>query len=69
MLLRIQSGICFQFDCTNTLNDQILENVSVHMENQEGFEVVRYIPATSLPYDKTHQTYTLVRLPDDPVQG
>ncbi|KAK2173712.1 hypothetical protein NP493_854g00017 [Ridgeia piscesae] len=60
--------IVFQFDCTNTLNDQVLENVTVHMESTEDFEVINYVPAPSLPYDKPGITYTLVRLPDDPTQ-
>lgn len=65
--------ICFclylQFDCTNTLNDQILENVTVHMENNDGFEPLRTIAAATLPYDKPGTTYTLVQLPEDPTQG
>lgn len=58
-----------QFDCTNTLDDQVLENVTVHLENNDGFEVVRYVPAARLPYDKPGTTYTLVHLHDDPLQG
>ena len=58
-----------QFDCTNTLNDQVLEDVTVQMESVDGFEVIKYIPAPSLPCDKPGTTYTLVRLPDDPTQG
>lgn len=58
----------FQFDCTNTLNDQVLENVTVQMENNDDFEVIRTIPAPSLPYDKPGTAYTVVRLPDDPTQ-
>ena len=58
-----------QFDCTNTLNDQMLEEVTVQMENQEGFEVLRCVPAASLPYGKPGSTYTLVQLPDDPTLG
>lgn len=49
--------------------DQILENVSVQMESADGFEVIKYVPAASLPCDKPSISYTLVRLPDDPVQG
>jgi coatomer protein complex subunit gamma len=60
--------IVFQFDCTNTLNDQLLENVLVQMENADGFEVIRTIPAPSLPYGKPGTTYTLVNLPSDPTQ-
>lgn len=58
--------IVFQFDCTNTLNDQVLENVTVHMENQDGFEVLLCVSAPCLPYGKPGSTYTLVQLPDDP---
>ena len=64
-------NICFysQFDCTNTLNDQLLENVTVDVEPAEGFEVSKSIPCTSLPYNKPGTTYTLVRLPAEPTQG
>ncbi|XP_060563646.1 coatomer subunit gamma-2-like [Ruditapes philippinarum] len=58
--------IVFQFDCTNTLNDQVLEKVTVSMEPVDGFEVIKYIPCASLPYDTPGTAYTLVRLPEDP---
>uniref|UniRef100_A0A672ZVG6 Coatomer subunit gamma n=1 Tax=Sphaeramia orbicularis TaxID=375764 RepID=A0A672ZVG6_9TELE len=55
----------FQFDCTNTLNDQLLQKVVVQMEPSEAYEVIHYIPAPSLPYSQPGSCYTLVRLPDD----
>ncbi|KAL4226660.1 Coatomer subunit gamma-1 [Mactra antiquata] len=55
----------FQFDCTNTLNDQVLEKVTVAMESSDGFDVMKYIPCASLPYDTPGTAYTLVRLPED----
>ncbi|XP_058047821.1 coatomer subunit gamma-2 isoform X2 [Ahaetulla prasina] len=59
--------IVFQFDCTNTLNDQLLEKVTVQMEPSEAYEVLRCIPAPSLSYNQPGMCYTLVRLPlDDP---
>lgn len=58
-----------QFDCTNTIEDQILENVTVQMETTEEFEIVRYVPAATLPCNKPGITYTLVRLPEDPTAG
>ncbi|XP_045165335.1 coatomer subunit gamma-2-like [Mercenaria mercenaria] len=58
--------IVFQFDCTNTLNDQVLGKATVSMEPGDGFEVIKYIPCASLPYDTPGTTYTLVRLPEDP---
>ncbi|XP_072181586.1 coatomer subunit gamma-2-like [Diadema setosum] len=57
--------IVFQFDCTNTLNDQQLENVTVQMESSEDFEVVGYIPAPILKYNQPGTTYTIVQLPED----
>ena len=38
------------------------------MEPSEPFEVVKYIAALSLPYEKPGTTYTVVQLPEDPVQ-
>ena len=62
--------ISFQFDCTNTLNDQILENVKVEMEPSDGeFEVVTYVPRSSLPYNTPGTSYTLVKLPEDASSG
>ena len=45
----------------------MLENVTVHMENADDFEVIRYVPVAQLPYDQPGTCYTLVRLPDDPL--
>jgi len=58
--------VVLQFDCTNTLNDQLLENVTVEVEPAEGFEVSKNIPCPSLPYNKPGTTYTLLRLPAEP---
>ncbi|XP_052213767.1 coatomer subunit gamma-2-like isoform X2 [Dreissena polymorpha] len=55
----------FQFDCTNTLNDQVLEKVTVHMENTDDFQVLKCVPCPKLPYDSPGTTYTLVRLPEE----
>nr|XP_033814492.1 coatomer subunit gamma-2 isoform X2 [Geotrypetes seraphini] len=59
--------IVFQFDCTNTLNDQLLERVTVQMEASDAYEVIQYVAAPSLSYNQPGMCYTLVRLPkDDP---
>uniref|UniRef100_A0A2K5KKG8 Coatomer subunit gamma n=1 Tax=Cercocebus atys TaxID=9531 RepID=A0A2K5KKG8_CERAT len=55
----------FQFDCTNTVNDQTLENVTVQMEPTEAYEVLCYVPAQSLPYNQPGTCYTLVALPKE----
>nr|XP_008529225.1 PREDICTED: coatomer subunit gamma-1 [Equus przewalskii] len=55
----------FQFDCTNTLNDQTLENVKVQMEPTEAYKVLCYVPARNLPYNQPGTCYTLVALPKE----
>uniref|UniRef100_A0A8B9ZIU0 Coatomer subunit gamma n=1 Tax=Anas platyrhynchos TaxID=8839 RepID=A0A8B9ZIU0_ANAPL len=62
--------IVFQFDCTNTLNDQLLERVTVQMEPSDAYDVICCIPAPSLPYNQPGMCYTLVQIPqDDPTAG
>lgn len=59
--------LLLQFDCTNTLNDQILDNVTVQMEPTEGYEVLSYTPVKSLSYNQPGTCYTLTSIPvDDP---
>eukprot|EP00118_Oscarella_pearsei_P025200 m.307724 g.307724 ORF g.307724 m.307724 type:complete len:877 (+) comp42710_c0_seq1:41-2671(+) len=63
------SHMVFQFDCTNTLNDQLLENVWVQMETSDGFEVESTVPCPVLKYNQPGTTYTCVKLQeDDPTQ-
>lgn len=62
--------ILLQFDCTNTLNDQLLERVTVQMEPSDAYDVICCIPAPSLPYNQPGMCYTLVQMPqDDPTAG
>ncbi|RMB90273.1 hypothetical protein DUI87_33306 [Hirundo rustica rustica] len=57
--------IVFQFDCTNTLNDQLLERVTVQMEPADAYDVICCIPAPSLAYNQPGMCYTLVSIPQD----
>ncbi|UJR34986.1 hypothetical protein I4U23_027765 [Adineta vaga] len=58
--------IVFQFYVNNTLNDQLLEKVSVQMDGSaEGFEIVHYTPCQVIKCNDTGTTDTLVKLPDD----
>ncbi|XP_033114562.1 coatomer subunit gamma-2-like isoform X2 [Anneissia japonica] len=59
--------IVFQFDCTNTLNDQQLENVTVAMEPTDDYEVISHIAIPCLKYNQPGTTYTLVKIPEDPM--
>lgn len=59
--------LVLQFDCTNTLDDQILENVTVQVENSDGYEVVHKVPCPLLKFHASGSTYTALRLLDDPL--
>ena len=54
--------LVLQFNCTNTLNDQLLEDVSVRVEVDSGeFELLEEIPLESLPYDTVGVTYVILQ--------
>ncbi|RWS12027.1 Coatomer subunit gamma-2-like protein [Dinothrombium tinctorium] len=57
--------IVLQFDCTNTLNDQILENVRVSMQVPDGFEEVCTIVCPRLNYNIPAPTYTCLEIVND----
>jgi len=60
--------ILFQFDIINTLNDQLLENVSIQLEetgDEPVWEISEEIKIASLPYDTPSTCYVLLVIPDD----
>eukprot|EP00795_Rhopilema_esculentum_P002377 gene2377-18020_t len=61
-----QEHVVFQFNCKNTLDDQILEDVTVEMETGDDFQVETSIPCPKLVYNVPGTTYTCVRIPEDP---
>ncbi|KAI1727601.1 coatomer gamma subunit appendage platform subdomain-containing protein [Ditylenchus destructor] len=63
----LNDHVLLQFDCRNTLNDQLLENVSVVVEpTDEGpWKVSKVLPLPSLPYSHPGTTYVLMEIPDD----
>ncbi|GAM19255.1 hypothetical protein SAMD00019534_024300 [Acytostelium subglobosum LB1] len=59
--------IVFQFNITNTLNDQLLENVFVKMvpSNPKLVKLECYLPVDSLPYGDPASSYVAIRIPPD----
>ena len=49
---------------TNTLNDQLLEDVRVEMEESEGWSIIATVPIPSLPYGQPCTTYILMEMED-----
>lgn len=54
-----------QFDCVNTLQDQLLENVKVDLVTPEGFTTRAVIPCPKLVYGEKDTTYVIVEFPPD----
>lgn len=57
--------VVVQLDCKNTLNDQLLENVTVELEDADGeWRPEHVIPIDNLPYNETKSTYVLMEFPE-----
>ncbi|XP_057494698.1 coatomer subunit gamma-2 [Actinidia eriantha] len=58
--------VVFQYNCTNTIPEQLLENVSVIVDasDAEEFSEVSSKPLRSLPYDSPGQTFVAFEKPD-----
>jgi len=57
--------VVLQFDCTNTLNDQLLEDVRIQLELPEGFELVTTVPCERLEYNIKGTSYAIIATPAD----
>ncbi|XP_037945317.1 coatomer subunit gamma isoform X2 [Teleopsis dalmanni] len=57
--------VVFQFDCLNTLSEQILENVRVDLTIPDGFNIISIIPCAKLSYNEMQTTYVIVEFPPD----
>eukprot|EP01098_Paradermamoeba_levis_P011387 TRINITY_DN486_c0_g1_i1.p1 TRINITY_DN486_c0_g1~~TRINITY_DN486_c0_g1_i1.p1 ORF type:complete len:630 (+),score=220.72 TRINITY_DN486_c0_g1_i1:908-2797(+) len=63
--------IVFQFNITNTINDQLLENAIVKMDlsSLSDFSLEKVIPAVSLPCDTPGVCYVSLRRPPEYLTG
>jgi len=66
VIKHIYSGhVILQLDCTNTLNDQLLENVSVEIELPEGWETVAEVSCPRLEYNVGGTIYVVLTTPEE----
>ena len=54
-----------QFNCANTLNDQVLKDLTIEVEGADGYEPVSYIPTSELIFGTPGKTYCILDLPED----
>lgn len=57
--------LILQFDCLNTMNDQILEEVHVRLEMPEGYRLLREVSCEKLPYNQKGTVFSILQFPDD----
>lgn len=57
--------LILQFDCLNTMNDQILENVHVRLEMPDGYRLLREITCEKLPYNQKGTVFSILQFPED----
>ena len=57
--------LLLQFECTNTLNDQLLEQVTIQLEVAEGYSVERTLPCPRLEYNVPGTVYVVLATPPD----
>lgn len=57
--------ILFQFNCTNTVNNMLLENVTVEMCAQAGFCILATTECPKLAYEETAPIYACVELVEE----
>mmetsp|Transcript_10179 Transcript_10179/g.11920 ORF Transcript_10179/g.11920 Transcript_10179/m.11920 type:complete len:908 (-) Transcript_10179:538-3261(-) len=59
----------FQFNCTNTIEEQVLEDVSIIMDATDGDEMEEEftIPLASMPLNEVAETYVCFRRPENAV--
>jgi coatomer subunit gamma len=55
--------LVLQFNCTNTLNDQLLEKVRVQLDVPEGFVLLKEIPCPKLPYGEPQSCFAVLEFP------
>lgn len=58
-----QEHVVLQFDCKNTLNDQLLTDVHVELEpsDESEWEILETIPLPTLPYSQLGTTYIILK--------
>lgn len=61
--------LVLQFEINNTLDDQILEDISVSLDVSEGFEYLNEFKCPSIKYQETGNVYVYLKFPNDSVDA
>ncbi|KAL0902606.1 hypothetical protein ABMA27_000438 [Loxostege sticticalis] len=61
--------VVLQFECLNTLSDQLLERVHVRLCHPPGYRLLSEVPCENLPYDKQESVFYLLAFPENPLDS
>ncbi|XP_041987111.1 coatomer subunit gamma-2-like [Aricia agestis] len=59
--------LLLQFECLNTLRDQLLKNVYIRLEPAPEYKILCEIPCDQLPFDKQGSVFCLLEFPKNPM--
>lgn len=60
--------LVLQFECLNTLSDQLLEKVHIRLEAAPGYKMLIEVPCEQLPYDKQGSVFCVLEFPENPIE-
>ncbi|XP_053624344.1 coatomer subunit gamma-like [Plodia interpunctella] len=61
--------LILQFECLNTLSDQLLEKVHIRLEMIPGYIMLNEVPCEKLPYDKQGSIFCVLEFPKNPIES
>lgn len=61
--------LVLQFECVNTLSDQLLEHVHVRLEPIHGYKIITEVPCLQLPYNKQGSVFLVLEFPVNPIDS
>lgn len=59
--------LILQFECVNTLSDQLLEDVHIRLDAAPGYKIITEVPCQQLQYDKQGSIFCLLEFPETPL--
>ncbi|CAG4929846.1 unnamed protein product [Parnassius apollo] len=59
--------LVLQFECLNTLSDQLLEKVHIRLETVPGYIFLGEVACEQLPYDKQGNIFCILEFPKNPL--
>lgn len=62
-------NLVLQFECVNTLPDQLLEGVRVKLDVPPGYRLLHEQGCERLPYDRPQSVFALLEFPESPIDS